>query len=251
MAKRIEWTKSIVSEIDRIGNIASLAEGQDEMSRIAGLTRKADFETKVRRLAIAPTSVADFEQARSENTGKVRNRADHAELFGGNGVDFTQQEFCVLVCRFSAGLDAPTEDGWDSVTYTGPNKVKVTIPQAWDNLVNYRSENRDPADVIRTLAESASLFVSGNGVDFTQAVQEIIESFGHLAAMYNVGRGYDPSGKVSAKEDDDQNDDDDDDDEDDPSLSWQEIVTKGKRRADEADVSQTEFIAFVRSLYEV
>lgn len=250
MAKRIEWTKNIIADVNRIGNIASLAEGQEEMSRIAGLTAKADFETKVRRLAIAPTSVADFEQARAENTGK-RTRGDHAALFGGNGTDFTQQEFCVLVCRFSAGMDAPGDQGWDSITYTGPNKSTVTIPRAWDNLVNYRSENRDPENVIRTMAESASLFVSGHGDEFTQAVQELIESFGHLAAMYNVGRGFDPSGKVSAQEEDQNDDDDDDDDENDPSVSWREFITKGKRRADEADVSQTEMIAFVRSLYEV
>lgn len=253
MAKRIEWTKSIVSDINRIGNIASLAEGQEEMGRIAGLTAKADFETKVRRLAIAPTSVAQYEQARSESTGKARTRGEHAALFGGNGTDFTQQEFCVLVCRFGAGLECPTDAGWDAVTYTGPNKVKVTIPQAWQNLVTYRSENRDPADVKCAVASAALAFVSSHGEVFTEAVQELIESFGHLAAMYNVGRGFDPSGKVSAKEEDqndDQGDEDEDDDENDPSVSWQEFVTTGKRRADEAGVSQTEMIAFVRSLYE-
>ena len=123
----------------------------------------------------------------------------------------------------SYGAGHERDGGWGDVTI-GTDKVNVAT--AWDRLVNYRADHRDPKEVVCPLADAVGFVLGEDGERRFDGIVEVFESFpGGMSGLYNLARGRNADGTKVSDDQTPEEDGEEDTPEEDAPTSGLDMIT--------------------------
>ena len=231
------YSKGLKAEVSF--DLFGAADRQDRISKLSIKVKGTEFENKVRLFTLAPLAVADYEACLADPNVK-RTAGEHADMMGVKAPMFSMMRGVVTVLRYGAGQ--ARDGGWGDVKVSGES-----VETAWNRLVEYRNENRDPKDVVLPIGAAAAGIIGDDGESRWSGLVEFFESFpGGMSGVYNLMRGKNADGSTPKGDEGESGEDGSQGSE--GEIEWTVKLAEALDRARRQGATDAEFVAEVMRL---